>query len=349
MTDLALMSAIELVERGLAPDVGIRLGIRRLLSKRLADERRGGPDAISERFRRLVADLSESPIALATDEANRQHYEVPPPFFERVLGPNLKYSSALFEPGTESLADAEAAMLDLSLERAGVRDGMTVLDLGCGWGSLSLWLARRFPRCRVLAVSNSSSQREHIERRAAVAGVGDRVEVLTADVNALTLERRFDRVLSVEMFEHVRNYRRLLERIRGWLEPDGRLFVHIFCHRDLAYPFEVDGADNWMGRHFFTGGLMPSADLLLFFQQHLQLEQRWLLSGEHYAKTARAWLENLDRNRASVRQVFADVYGEREADRWIERWRIFFMACEELWGYERGAQWMVAHYDFRPR
>jgi cyclopropane-fatty-acyl-phospholipid synthase len=337
------MNIIDLAERGRLPDFLVRFGIRRLLQKRLVDEFSADPEAAAERFSHLIDDLGQSAIALETEAANAQHYEVPAAFYRQVLGRHLKYSSAEWSGGVANLDQAEARMLRITCERAGLADGQRVLELGCGWGSLSLWMAEHFPASRITSVSNSASQRQYILGVAAERGLGN-LDVITCDVNRLSLERRFDRVVSVEMFEHVRNYRELLGRIAGWLVPGGRLFVHIFCHRYLMYPFETEGDGNWMGRHFFTGGLMPSADTLLWFQDEMRIRQRWLVDGTHYARTARAWLELLDRNRAQARAALAP--GTEDPDRQLQRWRMFFMACEELFAFAGGREWMVAHYLF---
>ncbi|NBB92673.1 MAG: methyltransferase domain-containing protein [Gammaproteobacteria bacterium] len=340
------MKPIELAERGLAPDWIIRRGIRALLRRRLREERADDPEAQAERYQVLMDELAESAIAIETDAANEQHYEVPAAFYQQVLGYRLKYSSALWPPGVSSLDDAETVMLEQTCRNADLTDGQEVLELGCGWGSLTLWMASNYPASRITAVSNSASQRRHIESRAAELGLSN-VSVITCDVNELALERQFDRVVSVEMFEHVRNYRQLLARVAGWMKPDARLFVHIFCHRYLAYPFETEGDGNWMGKYFFTGGLMPAADTLLHFADDVVIERRWLYSGEHYAKTARAWLDNLDDRSRQVRSVMREAYGDDDAALWQQRWRIFFMACEELFGFERGRQWLVGHFRFR--
>ena len=336
-------------ERGLVPDAALRAGIRRLCAQRLHEETRGGIEAQSARIRQRLAELAGSAVALHTDAANRQHYEVPAAFFQACLGKRLKYSSCYYASGQESLDQAEEAMLALYGERAELADGQQILELGCGWGSLTLWMAERYPDARITAVSNSHSQREHILAQCAARGLGN-VEVLTCDVNQLALpDARFDRCVSVEMFEHVRNYPQLLQRIGRWLKADGALFVHIFAHRTLMYPFETDGGDNWMGRHFFTGGLMPAADTLLHFQRDLRLEQRWLLDGTHYQRTAEHWLANQDAARERVMPVLTATYGEAAARIWWQRWRMFWMACAELFGYDGGQQWLVAHYLFRPR
>jgi cyclopropane-fatty-acyl-phospholipid synthase len=343
------MSLIDLCERGLVPDALTRLGIRRLCAQRLREEHDGDAVAAWARFRELLDGLRQSPLAIETEAANRQHYEVPARFFELSLGKRLKYSSCYYPTGRETLDQAEEAMLALYGERAELADGMRILELGCGWGSLTLWMAERFPNARILGVSNSASQREHILGQCAKRGLNN-VEILTRDVNVLDLgERRFDRVVSVEMFEHVRNYRVLFERISGWLDPGGKLFCHVFCHRELMYPFETEGEDNWMGRYFFTGGLMPAADTFLHFQEHLRLEEQWRLSGTHYERTSNHWLENQDRHADEILRLFEDVYGKAEAKVWAQRWRMFWMACAELFGYAGGNEWLVAHYRFQKR
>ena len=339
------MSLIELCERGLVPDVLTRYGIRRLCAQRLREEGRDDEAQARARFDDLLAKLRRSPIAIETEAANAQHYELPTRFFQLCLGARLKYSSCYYPTGRENLEQAEEAMLALYGERAGLADGQRILELGCGWGSLTLWMAERYPGASITAVSNSATQRAHIEAACRERGIGN-VHVLTRDVNALELpDAAFDRIVSVEMFEHLRNYDSLFARISRWLADDGKLFVHIFCHRTLMYPFETQGEDNWMGRHFFTGGLMPSADTLLHFQQGLRLEERWLLPGTHYQRTANHWLERQDARRAEVMAVLREAYGA-DAARWHQRWRMFWMACAELFGYAGGSEWQVGHYRF---
>ena len=326
-----------LIESGRVPDPLLRFGIRANLFARLERERRKGPGA-KEAF---LERLRESPIAEEVEKANEQHYELPPEFFRLVLGPRLKYSSCYWPEGVHTLAAAEEAMLELTCERAGVQDGMELLDLGCGWGSLTLWLAERYPNAKVLAVSNSAPQRAFIEGH----GAGN-VEVLTADANTLELgEGRFDRVLSVEMLEHVRNYEALLGRIASWLAPEGRFFCHVFSHTAYAYPYD----DTWMARKFFSGGTMPSHDLLLHFQRDLAAVDHWRLSGKHYARTAEAWLERMDENAPAIMRVLAERYGADRAAASRENWRVFFLACAELWGYHGGSEWLVSHYLFERR
>jgi cyclopropane-fatty-acyl-phospholipid synthase len=339
----ALKLLIELAERGILPDRLIRLGIRRLNRKRLCAENRASNDARSEAMRRFAADLRQSPVALQTASANQQHYELPPAFFRKILGRRMKYSGCYWPPGVERLDAAEEAMLALTCERAQVTDGMEVLDLGCGWGSLALWIAEKYPHCRVLAVSNSRLQGEHIRALSGARGM-DNVQVATADMNDFHTERRFDRVLSVEMFEHMRNWEALLDRITGWLMPGGKLFVHIFAHRKYAYRFEAEGEDNWMGRLFFSGGIMPADDLLLYFQNRLAVEEHWRINGMHYNRTALAWLNNLDRGRAEVLSILQEHYGGQHAERWLQRWRMFFIACAELFGFRNGEEWFLSHY-----
>ena len=337
--------AAELCGRGLAPDPPMRLGLRRPMGQRLREESLDRGEAEFARYRRCLDDLRGSAVALATDKANEQHYEVPAAFFTQVLGPNLKYSCCQWDPATRTLGEAEERMLALTCERAQLADGQDVLELGCGWGSLTLWMAARYPRSRITAVSNSASQREFILARARERRLGN-VDVITADVNAFAAPGTYDRVVSVEMFEHVRNYAVLMGRIAGWLREGGRLFVHIFCHRTLMYPFTTEREDDWMGRHFFTGGLMPSEHTLLYFQRDLRLEEQWRVAGTHYERTSNAWLALMDERRLPVMDALAAAYGSADAERWFHRWRMFFMACAELFGYAGGTEWFVAHYRF---
>ncbi len=324
-------------ERGLCPIPLIRFGIRKLLQRRLDEQRETSTHAS------FLHELTTGPIALSVDAPNRQHYEVPAEFFEQVLGPRMKYSSAYWATHDDSLEDAEVRMLELTCERAQIADGQDILELGCGWGSLSLFMAERFPNSRIVALSNSASQRAFIERRGS-----KNLTVITADINDFETATRFDRIVSIEMFEHMRNYSLLLERIAGWLNPDGRLFTHVFCHRRFTYPFETTGDDDWMGRYFFTAGLMPSLDLLHRFDDHLSIETEWEVNGTHYQRTAEAWRRNLEARRSQVLETLADVYNA-DADRWFHRWRLFFLACEELFGYRGGHEWLVAHYRLAPR
>ncbi len=335
------------LERGLVPDWLIRIGIRRLLRARLVRECADDPARAAERLERWIAECNRSPIAIATDAANTQHYEVPAAFFAKVLGTHRKYSSGLWTAGTQDLDGAEAAMLALSCERAGIADGMRVLDLGCGWGAMSLWIAQRFPNCEVVGVGNSASQRSDVLARARGRGLAN-VEIVTADANTFVAPGRFDRIVSIEMMEHTRNWRALLARAASWLEPAGRMFVHVFTHRSVGYPFTEDGDGDWMARRFFTGGQMPADAQMLRFQDHLRVEAHWRVSGEHYRRTAEAWLANFDRHRADLEPVLRATYGERAAAMG-NLWRVFFLACAELWGFAGGREWFVSHYRLARR
>ncbi|MDX1578095.1 MAG: cyclopropane-fatty-acyl-phospholipid synthase family protein [Gemmatimonadota bacterium] len=330
--------AFEAAERGLVPDGLVRAGVRRLARSRLRAVGAGG--GLDE------GSLGRGPIAPAPEAANEQHYEVPPEFFGLVLGPWRKYSCGLWPEGAETLEASELAMLRATADMAGIGPGQDILDLGCGWGAFSLFAAGEHPSSRVLGVSNSSSQREHILSEARARGLAN-LDVRTADVNDLELpDGAFDRIVSVEMFEHMSNYEALLARTRRWLRPDGKLFIHVFCHREHAYRFTTEGAGDWMAREFFTGGLMPSLDLLPRLARGFELEERRFYRGTHYQKTSEAWLDRLDGNRDAVTELFARTYGPDEAPRRVERWRLFFLACAETFGLDEGRQWGVAHYRF---
>lgn len=329
-----------ILERGWVPDLVLRSAIRRLCTQRLEEERAAGP----QRKAALIAQMRMLPIAIDTRAANLQHYEVPGEFFRLTLGPRLKYSACYWPPGVATLAAAEDAALEQVVQRARIEDGQRILELGCGWGSLSLYLAQSFPAASITSVSNSRTQKSFIDRRAKSLGV-ENLTVLTADMNAFRPdEPGFDRVVSIEMFEHMRNWPALLERVASWTNPGGLLFIHVFAHARFAYPFEVHSDSDWMARHYFTGGLMPSDDLMFNFQNHWRISDHWTLGGDHYQRTAEAWLSNLDRNHDQVRKALSDSHGRQTI-----RWRVFFMACAELFGYGSGTEWIVSHYLMEKR
>ncbi len=337
--------AISWTESGLVPDSVIRSGIRRLLERKLSEIRAGDVEIAAATTNDFIDMMRRSPIALVPELANEQHYEVPAAFFEQVLGARRKYSCCYWAPGVETLDEAERAALHLTVTRAGIEDGMRVLDLGCGWGSLSLWIAERFPRCRVTSVSNSISQRDFIRAQADRSGL-DNIEVIACDMNDFETASRFDRVVSVEMFEHMRNYPELFRRIDSWLDEGGKFFMHIFTHRSTPYEYIDKGPSDWMTRYFFSGGIMPSAGLPPRVSAPLRIEKQWAWNGDHYARTLRAWLQQHDERRNLVMPILEDTYGREDANRWFMRWRMFFMACEELFRFRGGNEWFVSHYLF---
>lgn len=337
-----------ILDKGLVPDWVIRRAIRQRCQRRL-DQESSSDQADRERtLAAFVAELKEMPVAVHTEDANEQHYEVPPEFFTEVLGSHRKYSCGYWPEGVTTLDESEERMLALTAKRAGVEDGMSILDLGCGWGSLSLFLAERFPGARIMAVSNSNGQGRFIRAKADARGLTN-LRVRTADINTFDPGEKFDRVVSVEMFEHMKNYGELLRRIAGWLQPDGALFVHMFVHAHLAYHYEAEGPDDWMARYFFSGGTMPSDDLLMKFDDHLEVAEGWQVSGTHYQKTCEAWLARMDSRKDRITPILAATYGQTEVTRWWVRWRVFFMACAELFAFDGGRQWYVGHYLLRPR
>ncbi len=333
-----------LLEKNLLPDWLIRFGIRRLLRQRLREIDQPDPAAHVTQF---AESLRAMPIAINTAESKEQHYEVPTAFYQRCLGPRLKYSSGFYDGGTETLALAEDRMLTLTCERARLTDGQSILELGCGWGSLTLWMAEKYPRARVTGVSHSRTQREHILAEADRRGLTN-VEIITCDMNGFDITPcRFDRVVSVEMFEHMKNWPRLITNISRWLKPDGLFFAHVFTHAHSAYHFEVRDESDWMSKYFFTGGMMPAHELFPQFQDDLRLVQDWKINGRHYAQTAEHWLQNMDAHRAEIMPLFVQTYGTGAASKWWAYWRVFYLACAELWWFRSGEEWLVSHYLFR--
>lgn len=324
------------------PD-GMSTVIIRRLVERTRHRLQAHPDGADARFTRAMA---EFPIAIHTADANAQHYELPARFFELVLGPQRKYSCCLYENGINSLAAAEERALAVTASRAKLFNGQDILELGCGWGSLSLWMARNYPKSKITSVSNSRSQREFIMTKALQEGL-DNLAVVTADMNEFVPKQRFDRVISVEMFEHMVNWRLLLERVRMALKPNGSLFLHVFSHKSASYRFSTEDRDDWIAQHFFTGGIMPSHQLIRQFSDLFLLEQEWQWNGQHYERTARDWLANFDDHAAEISDVLKQVYGN-DARLWQRRWRLFFLATIGLFGHAAGREWGVSHYRLAP-
>ena len=336
---------INLAEKGFLPDLLIRLGIKRLCGQRLSETNTLGLEELENSHQQWIDLLTKSPVAIVPEKANEQHYEVPPEFFELVLGANLKYSSGYWSKEVFSLDESELEMLKITCERAGLVDGQDILELGCGWGSLTCFMAQKFPNSKITAVSNSKDQRNFIQQKNDKLKLQN-IKVFTADMNDFSTDEKFDRVISIEMFEHMRNYDELLKRIDGWLKQNGKLFVHIFSHKEVAYPFEDKGDGDWMAREFFSGGQMPSHRLLMSFPDRMKIEKDWRVSGTHYEKTSLAWLRKMDTNKIEVLELFKTTYGEKDASEWFQRWRIFFMSCEVLFGFNEGSEWGVSHYLF---
>lgn len=335
----------KLIEQDKVPDFLLRKGIQKLLRQRLVDENKGGVEAQQAHLMELIAKLKASPIAVNTADANEQHYEVPTQFYQYCLGKNLKYSSGYWKPGVTDINQSEEDMLALSCERADLKNGQQVLELGCGWGSLSLYMSAKFPKSTFKVVSNSKTQKIYIDEQAKQRGIKN-LEVITADINAFTIEDKFDRVVSVEMFEHMRNYQLLMAKVASFLKPDGKLWIHIFTHKEYAYLFEVIDDTDWMSKYFFTGGIMPSDDLLFYFNDDLVVENHWQVNGTHYAKTSEAWLANMDAHKNEIMLLFEQTYGKDQAVKWWVYWRLFYMACAELWNFNNGNEWLVSHYLF---
>ncbi|KAI3468090.1 hypothetical protein Pfo_024753 [Paulownia fortunei] len=336
------------LERNLLPDAIVRRLTRLLLASRLRSGYRSSADIQLSDLLHFAHSLREMPIAIKTEKPKSQHYEVPTSFFKLVLGKHLKYSCCFFPDKSSTLEDAEKAMLELYCERSQIRDGHSVLDVGCGWGSLSLYIAQKYPNCQITGICNSITQKTHIEEQCRDLQLQN-VEIIVADVSTFDMEASYDRIFSIEMFEHMKNYQDLLQKISRWMKSDGLLFVHYFCHKTFAYHFEDVNDDDWITRYFFAGGTMPSANLLLYFQDDVSIVNHWIVNGKHYAQTSEEWLKRMDQNLSSVKPIMESTYGKDSAVKWTVYWRTFFIAVAELFGYNNGEEWMVAHFLFKKK
>ena len=335
-----------LIEQNKLPDFILRIGVRNLLRQRLNDEIAGDAEIQQQRFNELLEELKSSPIAINTADANQEHYEVPTAFYQYCLGKHLKYSSGYWRPGVTDIDTSEEDMLEITCQRADLQNGQDVLELGCGWGSLSLFMSAKYPASSFTVVSNSNTQKAFIDQAAKDRNITN-LTVITADMNTFQILQQFDRVVSVEMFEHMRNYKLLLHKVNGFLKENGKLFVHIFTHETLAYKFEVKDETDWMSKYFFTGGMMPSNHLLTYFNDDLVVDKHWVVNGMNYSKTSEAWLSNMDKHEKEIMPIFEKTYGKDQAVKWWVYWRLFYIACAELFGYRKGNEWMVCHYLFR--
>jgi len=334
-----------LLEKNKIPDFLIRIGIRNLLKQRLKEEGKGNQQAQQKHLEKLIAELKSSPIAVNTSEANEQHYELPTQFYQYCLGKHLKYSSGFWNSNVKNIDTSEKDMLELTCFRADLQNDQEVLELGCGWGSLSLYMAAKFEESNFTVISNSRTQKIYIDEQAKLRDIKN-LNVITADINDFNIDKKFDRLVSVEMFEHLRNYQLLFKKIAAVLKDDAKMFVHVFTHKTFAYKFEVKNESDWMSKFFFTGGIMPSNNLFSYFNDDLVVKNKWVVNGLHYSKTSEAWLKNMDQHKAEIMPIFENTYGKQKAVKWWVYWRIFYMACAELWGYKKGEEWMVCHYLF---
>jgi len=335
----------KLIELGVIPELILRVAIKKLIQKRLLEIPVNSEVRKSQKAN-FIEELQSSPIALSTKLANEQHYEVPPAFFQEIMGAHLKYSCGWFDKNTISLDEAEENMLQLYIERLDIKNNQKILDLGCGWGSFSLYAAAKFPNSTFVAVSNSNDQIEFINNTATARSL-ENIKAIKQDMNNLSLDESFDRIISIEMFEHMRNYGALLKKLRSHLHNDGKMFVHIFTHRDHPYPYEVRGPSDWMSKYFFTSGLMPSHDIFSYFEEDLVVEQSWKINGSHYARTCNLWLENHYKNKKTILDIFIGHYPNPR--QWFVRWQLFFLACEKLFAYNEGREWFVSHYLLVPK
>ncbi|KAL3655746.1 hypothetical protein CASFOL_000142 [Castilleja foliolosa] len=336
------------LERNLLPDAVVRRLTRILLAARLRSGYRSSTDLQLSDLLQFANSLKEMPIAIKTERPKSQHYEVPTSFFKLVLGKHLKYSCCYFSDKSSTVEDAEKAMLELYCERSQIKDGHSVLDVGCGWGSLSLHIAQKYPNCKITGICNSATQKAHIDDQCRAHEMQN-VEIIVADISTFEMEALYDRIFSIEMFEHMKNYQDLLKKISNWMKPDGLLFVHYFCHKTFAYHFEDVNDDDWITRYFFTGGTMPSANLLLYFQDDVSIVNHWLVNGKHYAQTSEEWLKRMDHNLSSIKPIMESTYGKDSAVKWTAYWRTFFISVAELFGYNNGEEWMVAHFLFKKK
>ncbi|KAL3361067.1 hypothetical protein AABB24_014132 [Solanum stoloniferum] len=336
------------LERNLLPDTVIRRLIRLLLAARLRSGYKPSSELQLSDLLQFVHSLKEMPIAVMTEKPKSQHYELPTSFFKIVLGKHLKYSCCYFKHKLSTLEDAEKAMMELYCERSQLKDGHTVLDVGCGWGSLSLYIAQKYSSCKVTGICNSVTQKAHIDEQCRELQLQN-LEIIVADISTFEMEESYDRILSIEMFEHMKNYGDLLKKMSRWMKADSLLFVHYFCHKAFAYHFEDVNDDDWITRYFFSGGTMPSANLLLYFQDDVSVVNHWLVNGKHYAQTSEEWLKRMDENKSSIKPIMESTYGKDSAVKWTVYWRTFFLSVAELFGYNNGEEWMVAHFLFKKK
>ncbi|KAL9445035.1 hypothetical protein AB3S75_018102 [Citrus x aurantiifolia] len=346
--DATVRLMLSSLERNLLPDAVIRRLSRLLLGGRLRSGYKPSAELQLSDLLQFAHSLREMPIAIQTDKAKEQHYELPTSFFKLVLGKYFKYSCCYFSDASKTLEDAEKAMLELYCERSRLDDGHTVLDVGCGWGSLSLYIAQKYSNCKITGICNSKTQKEFIEEQCRVLELQN-VEIIVADISTFEMEASYDRIYSIEMFEHMKNYQNLLKKMSKWMKEDTLLFVHHFCHNTFAYHFEDTNDDDWITKYFFTGGTMPSANLLLYFQDDVSVVDHWLVNGKHYAQTSEEWLKRMDNNLASIKPIMESTYGKDQAVKWTVYWRTFFIAVAELFGYNNGEEWMVTHFLFRKK